>query len=370
MPLLSLNVKGYRSLRNVHLSLEPLNVVTGPNGSGKSNLYRALWLISRICEGDFAQSICREGGLLSAMWAGPRTNAKKPVRMTLGFRTDELSYEISCGFPQPSGTLFSFDPEIKEEAVWTGTQRKPTTMMLDRGPGFAWIRDVDDRRVEYPLMLDANESVLSQLREPHRFPELSLIREEVRSWRFYHNFRTDDDAPLRHPRVSVRTPVLSHDGSDLAGALQTILEIGDGERLRTAISDALPGRDLQILTNAGDPRSKSPRYTELSVALATDGCNRPIVAHELSDGTLKFLCLAASLLSPRPPSLIALNEPEASLHPDLLLPLAKLIVDASRKSQIWVSTHSEVLSTQISRHSGIRPIQLQLDNGETIIQTD
>ncbi len=369
MALLALDIQGYRSLRSVHLPLQRLNIITGPNGSGKSNLYRALWLILQICEGDFARSICREGGLLSAMWAGPRTNNKKPVRMSLGFQTDDLTFQLTCGFPPPSPTLFCYDPQIKEEFVWHGKQRKPSSVLLDRGPGITWIRDLEGRRVEYPLVFSENESVLSQLREPHRFPELFAIREEVRGWRFYHTFRTDDASPIRNPQVSVRTPVLSHDGSDLAAALQTILEVGDGARLEAAISTALPGRSLVILSNDETPIGKSPRQTELVVGLTTEGCTRPLVARELSDGTLRFLCLAASLLSPRPPALIALNEPESSLHPDLLPPLAELIVHAAEHSQIWVSTHSSALADSIHSLSGVRPIQLQLINGETTIET-
>lgn len=371
MALLQLDVQGYRSLRDIRIPLRQLNVITGPNGSGKSNLYRALWLISQICEGDFARSICREGGLLSVMWAGPRTSSKKPVRMTLGFRADDYTFEIQCGFPTPApGTRFGFDPEIKEEAVWAGKHRKPSTTFLNRAAGMTWIRDVEGERVEYPLVLGENESVLSQLREPHRFPELFAIREEVRGWRFYHTFRTDDDAPMRVPQVSVRTPVLSHDGSDIAAALQTILEIGDAERLLATIAKALPGRSLAILSNDEMPFQKSPRYTELTVGLETAGCARPLVARELSDGTLKFLCLAACLLSPRPTTLIALNEPESSLHPDLLPSLAELIVNASKTSQIWVSTHSSLLAGSIQSLSRSQPLRLQLVNGETIIEAE
>ena len=229
------------------------------------------------------------------------------------------------------------------------------------------IRDVEGHRVEYPLTLSENESILSQLREPHRFPELFSLREEVRGWRFYHVFRTDEDAPLRSPQVSVRTPILSHDGSDLAAALQTILEMGGGAGLDQAVTEALPGRSLEIMANDADPRNKTPRNIELCVSMLTEGCERPLLARELSDGTLKFLCLAAALLSPRPPSLIALNEPETSLHPDLLQPLARLIVDASLHSQVWVTTHSQVLTSAIRELSGVEPLELRLENGETIL---
>ncbi|MBS0205328.1 MAG: AAA family ATPase [Planctomycetes bacterium] len=367
MPLTEIDIQGYRSLRNIQLPLQQLNVITGPNGSGKSNLYRSLWLIARICEGQFAASICREGGLLSAMWAGPRTNAKKGLRMTLGFRHDDFHFQISCGFPTPSNSLFVYDPQIKEELVWFGPHQKPTTTLLERSVGMTWIRDTEGNRVEYPLTLDANESVLSQLREPHRYPELFSIREAVRSWRFYHTFRTDDEAPLRFPQVSVRTCVLSHDGSDLAAALQTIRETGGGAAFNDILTAAFPGRSLQIVSSVEEPWTKSPHCTELSVGLTTEGCARPLLARELSDGTLKFLCLAACLSSPCPPPLIALNEPEASLHPDLLPPLAKLIVETSKVTQVCVCTHSTVLTEAIQSLSGVEPIRLQLRQGETVV---
>lgn len=365
MALQQLKVQKYRSLRQIELDLQGLNVVVGPNGSGKSNLYQALWLIARVCEGDFARSLCREGGLLSAMWAGPRTNAKRPQRMTLSFRTEDMTFEIACGYPVPGPTRFLFDPEIKEEVVWFGPKRLPSRTLLQRKGGLTRIRDEQGAFIEYPLILDPNESVLAQLREPHRFPELFNLREEVRSWRFYHSFRTDAESPMRMPQVSVRTPVLSHDGSDLAAALQTIMELGDGQTLDEIISTALPGRSLCILSNDSQPWGLSPAFTELAVALETQGCVRPLLARELSDGTLKFLCLAASLLSPRPPTLIPLNEPESSLHPELLPSLAKLIVNASQSSQVWVSTHSLQLVDYIQQLSGIEPIRLKLEQGET-----
>ncbi len=171
---------------------------------------------------------------------------------------------------------------------------------------------------------------------------------------------------MRMPQISVRTPVLSHDGSDLAAALQTILEMGGATRLVQAVTEALPGRSLEILSNEADLRQKSPQSMELCVALHTEGCQRPLLARELSDGTLKYLCLAAALLSERPPSLIAINEPESSLHPDLLRPLSRLIVNASERSQIWVTTHSYALADAICNLSGVSPVELRLENGETL----
>ena len=92
---------------------------------------------------------------------------------------------------------------------------------------------------------------------------------------------------------------------------------------------------------------------------------RPLEAWEFSDGMLRYLCLLAALLSPRPPAVLALNEPETSLHPDLLAPLAAQIVAASERSQVWVTTHAMPLAREIERLSGVRPIELRKVSGET-----
>jgi predicted ATPase len=93
---------------------------------------------------------------------------------------------------------------------------------------------------------------------------------------------------------------------------------------------------------------------------------RPLQARELSDGQLRFLCLCAALLSPRPPSVLALNEQETSLHPDLIDVLARLIVRASKDTQLWITTHSQPLAEQIEKHSGLPRVRLCMINGETI----
>ena len=97
------------------------------------------------------------------------------------------------------------------------------------------------------------------------------------------------------------------------------------------------------------------------------GLNRALDATELSDGTLRYLCLMAALMSPRPPTLLALNEPETSLHPDLLNGLARMIVRASKNSQLWITTHSSYLAESIERYSGEQSIKLELSNGETAV---
>lgn len=360
MPIIEFSVAGYRSLQDLTIPLQSVNVITGPNGSGKSNLYHAISLLGKSSTGNLSKSLAMEGGMPSALWAGQRKNltrTKQPVRMILTVKTDTFSYELSLGLPAPSLSLFGLDPEVKEEWIWHGIERRRATTFLERRSGVTYVMDQNGERTTYPLMLSQTESVLSQLHEPHLYPELSSIREMMRRWRFYHHFRTDSGSPLRLPQVGVRTPILSDDGIDYAAALQTIKEIGDSQALQLAIEEAFPGCSLVI-------RSEHGRF---EVLLQQPGIKRPLEARELSDGTLRYLCLVAALLSPRPPEFLALNEPEMSLHPDLIPPLARLIYQASRTSQLWITSHSERLTSCLTELTKQPAIVLDKIDGCTTI---
>ncbi|MDF1477565.1 AAA family ATPase [Leifsonia sp. H3M29-4] len=367
----TLAVEGYRSLRSLVVPLGALTVVTGPNGSGKSSLYRALRLLAACSMGGAVAALAQEGGLRSTLWAGPETVARRvasgefavqgtarsaPVALRLGFSGDEFGYAIDFGLPIPSQTMFGLDPEIKAEAVFSGAVLRPATALTERhGPAMR-MRDDDGAWRAHDHRLRPFDSMLAEFADPRLTPELLELRERMRSWRFYDHFRTDAGAPARASRLGTRTPVLAHDGSDLAAALQTIREQGRSDELDHAVSAAFPGAHLEITGTDG----------WFSLGMRQPGMLRPLAAAELSDGTLRYLLWIAALLSTRPPALLVLNEPETSLHPDLIEPLGQLIAAAAERTQTVVVSHSPRLIAALDA-AGASRIELAKSNGETSV---
>jgi predicted ATPase len=260
--ILTLAISGYRSLRDVVLPLDRLNVVTGPNGSGKSSFYRALRLLSDVAQGRAVASLAAEGGLSSTLWAGPESFSramkagKAPVHGTLrqdrvslklGFASADYGYAIDLGLPiAQGGSLFNRDPEIKAEAVWVGEVLKRGNVFATRAGRLVQALDEAGQRLPVVTSLPPFESMMTHAADPRNLSELLLLRERMRGWRFYDHFRTDLEAPARRPQVGTRTPILGADGGDLAAALQTITEIGDPAGLAAAIDDAFPGSTVEI----------------------------------------------------------------------------------------------------------------------------
>jgi|SRR5262245_5825111 len=367
-----LAVAGYRSLRDLVIPLDRLNLVTGPNGSGKSNLYRALRLLAEAAQGRVIPSLAREGGLGSTLWAGPErlsramlqgaqpvqgTGRRHPVSLRLGFSGDDFGYAVDLGLPVPPCGAFCHDPEIKRECVWSGATLRPAAVLVDRRGPLVKARDADGDWTILTTTLAGFDTMMTHCADPRHTPEMLLLREEMRAWRFYDQLRTDAAAPARVPQVGTHTPVLSHDGADLAAAIQTIREIGDGHAVDRAIDDAFPGARVTIEHGNG----------WFEIGMQQHGLLRALKATELSDGTLRYLLWVAALLTPRPPGLLVLNEPETSLHPDLLPPLGRLIAQAAEGSQVIVVSHASGLIDALQSLPECRSIVLEKTLGQTVL---
>ncbi|QCB94956.1 AAA family ATPase [Cellulomonas shaoxiangyii] len=373
-------VEGYRSLRSLVLEPGALTVVTGGNGSGKSSLYRSLRLLQACSTGAFAATLAQEGGLASALWAGRRVREGRgpgagPVRLRLGVQhgpghvrgqiaDDDVAFGYACevGLPQLERTSpFVRDPEIKAETVWVGHAPRPRDVVAERRGPSVRARDADDAWVQVPAQPDPTESLLTELVDPLLAPQVLLVRESLRGWRFYDHVRTDAEAPARRGSVLTRTPVLAADGRDLAAAVATIRYLGGGAELAEVVDRAFPGSTLDV--GGTDEHA--------TVTMTQPGLLRPLSAAELSDGTLRFVLWAAALLTPRPPALMVVNEPETSLHPDLLPALAHLLAAAARRTQVVVVSHArplvDALLADDSTPADTRHVALEKDVGETVV---
>jgi predicted ATPase len=368
----TLAISGYRSLRDFVIALKGLNLVTGPNGSGKSNLYRALRLLAETAQGRAISSLAREGGLQSTLWAGPEsfsrsvkrgehpvegTVRQSVVSLRLGFAADDFGYAIDLGLPPPEKppSPFKHDPAIKRECLWAGPAMRPSSLLVDRRGALVKIRQDGKEWAVATYQLASFDSMMTHCADPRTTPEMLMLRETMRGWRFYDHFRTDAAAPSRVPQLGTHTPVLSHDGADLAAALQTIQLIGETEALDAAIADAFPGSHVSVTVDNG----------WFGVEMQQHGLLRPLKSAELSDGTLRYLLWVAALLTPRPPGLLVLNEPETSLHPDLLPALGRLIVQAAERTQVVVVSHAPVLVDTLQQTPECQSISLTKEFGET-----
>ncbi len=348
LPVRAFHAKGFRSLESIAYPMGDLDVLVGANGAGKTNLYRGLELLRSAAANTLARDLADEGGLGSALWAGGRRRTE-PARIHLAVGLGEPAkpraaasvyrYEVEIGYPpREAAASFQAEPQIKAETVtYLGGARR--LRLVERTGHSVMARGDDGRPGEIDIDLLASETVLGRLEDPTRYPELDAVRRTLLQWRFYHGFRSDPGSPLRRPCAAVASPTLASDGADLAAVFATLAHVReDTTDLDAAINRAFPG--ARIVVPAPD------RWASFGMTFP-EFPKRVFEAHELSDGTLRFLALAGALLAYRLPPFIALNEPEASLHPDLTAALADLIVRAARRTQIWLVTHSPALAQAI-----------------------
>lgn len=363
MTLIDVEIKGFRSIRKLRFPLRRLTVLIGGNGVGKTNLYRSLELLHAAARGTLADEIAREGGLASIFWAGGRNlTADKsfdPMYRTDGYRSHEggsrlhlearlelddfaPSYRIELGFPTPDSAAFPTEAQIKEEKIEL-RQGSRAVGLLERRNNAVFVRGPGGHRELIDERALASETALSTVRGG--YPEIAVVRQELSNWRFFHAFRSDADSPLRRPARAITSPMLASNGANLAAVFATLRYIRqETVDLDAAIEFAFPGAKLVVpvpeeFASFGMVFPETPRRT--------------FWAHELSDGTLQFLALMGALLSYRLPPFVALNEPETSLHPSLLPALARTIVKAAERAQIWVVTHSQPLADAIAEESSV-----------------
>lgn len=321
--------------------LESLNVLIGPNASGKSNLIEVLALLAAT-PGDLQVPIRQGGGIGDWLWKGVKDKSTATIDVTLDHPHGPMPLRYRLVFTETASRFDLRDEAIENEEP-TGDHPKPYFYYAYQGgrPALNVRMDTADfaGRSERRLQreeVSPEQSILSQRRGADSYPELTYVAGRFERIKFYREWNLGRYTSPRVPqKVDLPNDSLLEDASNLGLVLNDLLNRLDIkrqilERLRafydsvTDITTKLQGGTVQIF-------------------LHENGLKHPVPATRLSDGTLRYLCLLAILCHPEPPPVICIEEPELGLHPDIIPEVAKMLVEASARTQLFVTTHSDTL---------------------------
>ena len=359
----TLHLRGFLSFgpESQPVSLTGLNVLIGPNGTGKSNFIEAIELLHAAPK-DFSAAI-RMGGLPSNwIWHGRDGAASARLEARLGAldNTPELRYGIE--FMQSADRLEITD-EILEDAEKVETHDKDARFYyrLRRGRPVISVRQrsVDSAAKAYTPrdlpQLPSHLSALSQIKDPASFPEFSAVAELFNNIQIFREWGFGRSIALRAPQpANLPTDVLLPQLANLGLVLNELEQGHTWVRFNELMHRFLP-RFTRLTTKVSGG--------SVQIFLHEDGLGVPVPATRLSDGTLRFLALLAILLNAESSPLICIEEPELGLHPDAMSILAELLVEASEKTQIIVTTHSDALVSAFTERTDSVLVCDYLENG-------
>lgn len=327
------------------LSLGPLNVLIGPNGSGKSNTIEAFALL-QAAPRDLSRPIREGGGVRDWLWkpGGSGAGAKIEVvtangRVRRAPRNTGVRYEL--GFASEVQRFALTDERIDTEEPFAGEPRpfsyydfkkgRPVLAITDQGPAKA--------RYAQSLQIDAEQSILSQRRDPEQYPELTSLGELFAKIRIYRDWSFGRHTPPRLPqKADMPNDILQEDATNLGLVLNRLRREPEvkAKLLHELSSLYADITDFDVSIEAGTVQ-----------VFFTEG-RFTIPATRLSDGALRYLCLLAILCHPTPGPLVCIEEPELGLHPDVIPSLARLLMEASSRTQLVLTTHSDILVDALS----------------------
>jgi predicted ATPase len=317
------------------LDLKPLNVLIGPNGSGKSNFLEAFEFL-RNAPGDIAKPIRQGGGISDWLWKnGGERASEAVVDFVIEYPAGHQDLRYGLSFAEVGRRFEVRNEWIKNESVDPGFEQPYFYYHYNEdGRTMISIKGDANRRSLRREDVALDKSILAQRRDPDQFPEITYLGkkfEEIqlfREWGFgrYTAPRLPQKADLPDnfllPDASNLGLVLSHLREEVETKQQLLEAL---RQLYEGIEDygaSLKGGTVQVFFQEG---------------------RRFIPATRLSDGTLRYLALLAILLHPTPPPLICIEEPELGLHPDIMPTVAKLLKEASTRTQLIVTSHSDIL---------------------------
>jgi predicted ATPase len=314
----------------IDMPMGKLNVLIGPNGSGKSNLIEVLALL-QAAPTNLPQPVKEMGGVREWLWKGhAKTKEAKIEAIVENPGHQPLRHGLIIA--DHGGRFEVVDEWIENEHPYGGKPEAYFFYRFQRGNPV--LKDLSNHeRTLKRETVKPEESILSQVRDPERYPALGRLQEQYEQIRLYRNWCFGPTAPMRREQSTHgRSDVLSDGGENLPLVLSKIRPRVKSDLL-SSLNKLYEGvEDIQLTIDGGN----------VLLFLAETG-GREIPATRLSDGTLRYLCLLSILLHPEPPPLVAIEEPELGLHPDIIPHIADLMVQASERTQLVVTTHSRIL---------------------------
>jgi predicted ATPase len=327
------------------LELQSLNVLIGPNGAGKSNLIEAIGLL-QSAPGNLLESVRTGGGITEWLWKGSDGAPVAEIDTTIFYPQGTMPLRHRLKF-----TMVGQRAELVDEAI-ENEQRRPGERDVffyyryQSGHPVLNVKTDEQgghtRRGLHREDLALDQSVLSQRKDPDQYPEVTYLGSEYAKIKLFREWNLGRNTqPLRPQPTDLPADFLREDAANVALVLN---DLEHRSTLRASIVEQLREADASIV----DFSTKVLGGT-IQLFLHYSGLRAPVAATRLSDGTVRYLCLLAVLCHPEPPPLVCLEEPELGLHPDLLARLAGLLVDASHRMQLIVTTHSDVLVDGLTR---------------------
>jgi predicted ATPase len=329
----NLKVSGLLSFgpTGIDLPLRQLNVLIGTNGSGKSNLIEVLSLL-RASVKSLPEPVKEMGGVREWLWKGKASAKRAIIDAVISNPAGKMSLRHVLAIQEHGARFEVADERIENEHPYDNYDDAYFYYRYQQGnPALQDFQDV--KRPLKREQVNPEDSILSQVRDPERYPALARLQDSYNEIRLFRNWAFGPNAPLRREQSTHgRNEYLEDGGENLALVLSKIRNRVQ-QPLRKSLQKLYQGiSDVQFEIDGG------------SVQLFLEEADgRVIPATRLSDGTLRYLCLLAILLHPEPPPLVMIEEPELGLHPDILPHIAELLVEASERTQVIVTTHSRML---------------------------
>ncbi len=345
--------------RSTTLHLRALNVIIGPNGSGKSNLIEAVELI-RSAPKDLLTPIRDGGGVRDWLWKGSLKLPSASVDAVFAYPNSnhaDLRYFLS--FTEVSQRFEILDERIENECADAGYDKPYFFYRFQNGHGVLNVKG-NQRRLQHEE-IDPTQSILSQRKDPDQYPELTYLGNTFSKLRLYREWSFGRYTKPRLPqKADLPNDMLEPDSSNLGLVLNRLRRDPDvKQRLLKALRVLYSGiDDFDVQIEGG------------TVQVFFQEGRISVPATRLSDGTLRYLCLLAVLCHPTPPPLICIEEPELGLHPDVLPTLAELLKEASERTQLIVTTHSDVLVDAMTDQPEAILVAEKGENGTVLTRLD